>query len=282
MTRSLSGLRLIYCAGGRLAHFSDPFRRIATAILLKRSKKWPHSPTLLATIAQIRQAPREATDCAAFPCLRANGGTRLDQACLAILLVLACLLAGCAATVSVPEDHYYRLSTLSAGSSSGQPPLAGVLRVERVEAVALLRDRALLYSNAASPQLLQRHHYHFWVGSPPVLVRDQLVQYLRDSGIATLVAADHLRQETDIHLRLELRDFSRRLQDDGTATVVVALGVVAHPAGRASTLLVQRYEREVMAANGGPAAAVAAFDVALAEIYAELLQDLRRVLVKDP
>ncbi len=51
-------MRLIYCAGGRAAHFCDPFRQIATAILLKRSKKWTHSPSLLATIAQVRQAPR--------------------------------------------------------------------------------------------------------------------------------------------------------------------------------------------------------------------------------
>jgi hypothetical protein len=49
--RSLSDLGLIYCAGGRAVHFSDPFRQIATAILLKRSKNCPRSPTLLATIA---------------------------------------------------------------------------------------------------------------------------------------------------------------------------------------------------------------------------------------
>lgn len=29
---------MIYCGGVKLVHFSDPFRQIATAILLKRSK----------------------------------------------------------------------------------------------------------------------------------------------------------------------------------------------------------------------------------------------------
>ena len=57
LTRSLANLGLIDCAGGRAAHCSDPFRQIVMTILLKRSKHWPHSPTLLATIAQIRQAP---------------------------------------------------------------------------------------------------------------------------------------------------------------------------------------------------------------------------------
>ncbi|MEN8176250.1 MAG: hypothetical protein ABFS23_10835, partial [Pseudomonadota bacterium] len=36
--RSLSGLGLIYCGKALLARFPDPFRQIATAILLKRSK----------------------------------------------------------------------------------------------------------------------------------------------------------------------------------------------------------------------------------------------------
>jgi len=53
----LSDLGLIYCAGERAPHFPDPFRHIATTILLKRSGKWPHPPTLLAMIAQVRQPP---------------------------------------------------------------------------------------------------------------------------------------------------------------------------------------------------------------------------------
>ncbi len=48
---------LMYCAGGRAPHFPDPFRQTATAILLKRSNQWPRPPTLLATIAQVRQPP---------------------------------------------------------------------------------------------------------------------------------------------------------------------------------------------------------------------------------
>ena len=55
--RSLSNLGLIDCAGGRAAHFPDPSRQIVMTILLKRSKNWSHSPTLLATITQIQQAP---------------------------------------------------------------------------------------------------------------------------------------------------------------------------------------------------------------------------------
>jgi hypothetical protein len=47
---SLSGSGLIYCDNGKSVHFYDPFRQIATAILLKRSKNWPRFPMCLATI----------------------------------------------------------------------------------------------------------------------------------------------------------------------------------------------------------------------------------------
>jgi ABC-type uncharacterized transport system auxiliary subunit len=207
---------------------------------------------------------------------RGNGGKRC---CLGISLslCLALFLGGCAGTGTVPEDHFYRLATLPVEQPFEPPPLAGVLRVRRVEAVGLLRDRALLYSHAATPQQLQRHHYHHWVGPPPLLVQDQLVQYLRDRRLADLVATDSMDRNADLHLQLEVRDFSRRLHANGGAAVRVELGLVAQPAGREPPLLVRRYMREVMANNGSPAAAVTAFDVALAEIYGELVQDLLQV-----
>lgn len=209
--------------------------------------------------------------------LRGNGGHPSRRGSLGAVLSLVLFLAGCAGTGTVPEDRYYRLATLAVEQVFVRPPLAGVLRVERIEAVDLLRDRALLYSEADQPQQLRRHHYHFWAGSPPSLVREQLVQYLRDRGIAGLVAEAPMSQEADLRLHLELRDFSRRLQANGEAAVRVELGLVAQPPGRVPPVLVRRYVSEMAAPAGSPVAAVTAFDMALAEIYEMLVQDLLRV-----
>lgn len=57
MSRGLSDSRLIFRAGGRVAHVSDPFRQMTTAIFLKRTKKSAHSPALLATTARAGRAP---------------------------------------------------------------------------------------------------------------------------------------------------------------------------------------------------------------------------------
>jgi len=72
--RSLSNSGLIDCAGGTAADFSHPFRQIVMTILVKRSKTWRHSPTLLATIAHIRQAPRAGTLVAGGPEAESRAG----------------------------------------------------------------------------------------------------------------------------------------------------------------------------------------------------------------
>lgn len=191
---------------------------------------------------------------------------------------LVLLLAGCAATAPVPEDHFYRLGVLEAEGRFDVSPIDGVLAVQRIDAFGLLRDRALLYSEAATPQDLQRHHYHFWIDAPNDLIRDQLVQYLRDVGVARLVAAEHIELDGDVRLQLQLRDFSRRLQKGGTVSVRVELGAVLNPGKRGEPLLVNRYVREVQAANRSIAASVAAYDTALTQIYDDLTSDILKAL----
>lgn len=175
---------------------------------------------------------------------------------------------------AVPEDHFYRLGTLTAESRYEEPPFEGVLAVERVDAFGLLRDRALLYSEADTPQDLQRHHYHFWIDAPNDLVRDQLVQYLRSADVARQVAGEYIEEEGDLRLKLALRDFSRRLGGDGTVTVQVELDVVLNPKGRGAPLLVKRYRSGMRATNTGVAASVTAFDQALSTVYGELVKDV--------
>ncbi len=56
--RSLSDLRLIYCASGKNGPYFPVFLLHRPTMRLKNVKICPRSPTRLATIAQVRQAPR--------------------------------------------------------------------------------------------------------------------------------------------------------------------------------------------------------------------------------
>ena len=89
MSRSLSNVGPIDCAGGRAARFANPFRQIVMTLLLKRSKNRPHSPTWLATLAQIRQAPRRLLQPFPSAC---RAGRDLPLAWLCPLLLAGALL----------------------------------------------------------------------------------------------------------------------------------------------------------------------------------------------
>ena len=63
--RSLSDLRLIYCAGGKSGPFFPDFSLHSSTMRLEIVKNCPRSPPRLATIAQVRQAPRQNATSAA-------------------------------------------------------------------------------------------------------------------------------------------------------------------------------------------------------------------------
>jgi|GEM_PF-1766655 len=58
LPRSLSDLRLIYCVSGKSGPFLPAFSLHRPTMRLEIVQDWPRSPTRLATIAQVRQAPR--------------------------------------------------------------------------------------------------------------------------------------------------------------------------------------------------------------------------------
>ncbi|MCP4431544.1 MAG: hypothetical protein GY806_11240, partial [Gammaproteobacteria bacterium] len=89
------------------------------------------------------------------------------------------LLAGCVSSAPVPQNNFYRLTELQPAKAKQNNQLPGVLLVERVKAVGILRERPLLYSFEKSPEAVKQHHYHHWVDAPTSLIREQLSTYLR-------------------------------------------------------------------------------------------------------
>lgn len=199
------------------------------------------------------------------------------------LRVLACtglalLLGACASSGPVPEDQFYRLGALAAEQSYASPPIAGVLKVERMDAYGIFRERAVLFSYADTPEAVKRHHYHHWVDAPPTLLRDQLVAYLRAAGVATTVAGGVVEMSGDVRLRLELKDFTRVLKTGGAVQVRVALDLVVMARGQAAPSLIRSYAEQMAAADATMPASVRAFDAVLAKLYARLLDDLVQAL----
>ncbi len=104
------------------------------------------------------------------------------------------LLVGCLGSVPpVPRDHYYRLLVPGPAKSSTKIVFPGVIAVDILQADGLLRERPLLFSESGSSHEVQQHNYHYWTDTPPRMLQDQIIGYLRRSGIARAVVTPDMR-----------------------------------------------------------------------------------------
>lgn len=184
------------------------------------------------------------------------------------------LLGACAVAPPVPDDHYYRLLPGQPPARSVAPRIPGTLKVEPVKAFGIYRDRALLYARQNHPEGLQQHRYHYWIDTPTRLIRDLLVDYLRASGVAGRVAGTQIPQRGDVRLKLTLKRFERVIGGNGGTSVRVALDAVMTDS-KGHPLKVTGYARELAAADSSIPASVTALNLALQQIFGELLGDLR-------
>ena len=189
----------------------------------------------------------------------------------ALLLLLALVLA-CAGARG-PVDHYYRLTTRPAvGSPTGEPVLAGILEVERFSAAGLTRDRGIVFSERADSVEVQRHRYHHWSEPPAQLVAQELARYLRASGLVERVVAPELRLDADYAVSGRIERFERVLDRD-RVRVRVRLALRELASGR--LIASDVYQQEAVTEGRGVRAAVAAFGVALDQIFARFSADVR-------
>ncbi len=181
------------------------------------------------------------------------------------------LLAGCVSSAPVPQNNFYRLTELQPAKAKQNNQLPGVLLVERVKAVGILRERPLLYSFEKSPEAVKQHHYHHWVDAPTSLIREQLSTYLRRVNLAADIVTETRNQRPDYRLRTELKQFERRLLDNGDVEILVSLRIEV--ASRDSTqsknhIIKRRHQGSSVLAS------VREMNGALGEIYTVMVEDI--------
>ena len=191
------------------------------------------------------------------------------------LLLVGAFLGSCGEAPPVPVDHFYRL-TLSSPSVAKQRLTEAPIYVENFLAEGLYNERAILFSSDERASELQQHHYYFWFTSPPRLLRDYLLQVLRNADVSPLIMG---ATGTGTSLRIEGRimEFERSQSPSGS-TVHVALELRLDKAGMDVPLLLRQY-RASEAINGKDmAAVVSGFNTAVDRIYGEFLGDMGTAL----
>jgi len=202
------------------------------------------------------------------------GGMTVKTTKLFLSALFAMVLASCAQP-PVPQDHFYRLQVPMPGSELSKIPLTGTLEVARLQADGLTAGRSIVYSEAAHPLEANEYHYHFWTDSPTVILREELVSYLRQAGVATAVVTPEMRLEPDFVLTGRIK----RLEQvrGNPSKVLISLELALRDRREDRLLQVKTYRMEGQTAGPGVAAAAAALNSGLAEIFARFVADVSRI-----
>ncbi len=190
---------------------------------------------------------------------------------IAVLMVLG--LAACAQP-EVPSDRFYRIEAPRPAHPMARPRYAGPLEVEDVSAGGLVAGRAIVHADSARPNALEAYSYHFWVEAPARMLRDELVRYLRATGIAGSVVTEKMRIDPNYSLVSRLQKLERLT--GAAPKVVVEMEIALRDNDRRRLLDVGTYRAEAVPADDAIESAVDAFGIAFAEICTRLAADLAR------
>ena len=146
-----------------------------------------------------------------------------------LVLLFAGGLAACAAP-SVPKEQYFRLVATPANEQTPKP-LDGTLEIPPFDADGVMADRPLLYT-ANGGQKLEQRNYAYWTNSPPQMMRDQLITYLRAAKVAPQVVPSELRVDD---VKYVIHGTVRRLEQTGNpagGTIEIELALLEKDSDR--------------------------------------------------
>ena len=187
-------------------------------------------------------------------------------------LVAAGIVAACGSASPVPEDQYYRLRVPP--PPAGNKLLSGTLEIERFVADGLTAGRPIVYSESGKPHQVREYHYHFWTQPPTVMLRDELVAFLRAAKVADAVVTPEMRIPADHVLTGKIIRLEKVVGTPAKAVLELELAVRKTTGGKLIFLNVYRTESE--SNDSGVDAAVATLNKALAGIYRKFLSDLEK------
>ena len=189
---------------------------------------------------------------------------------LKLLPVLA-VLAGCLGSAPpVPKEQYFRLiATEPAGQAPQQ--ITGGLEIAPFAGEGVISERPLLFSADGGRKLEQRN-YAYWTSAPPQMLRDQLIAYLRQAGVADRVVPSELRLDSAYVVRGTIKRLEQLVGSSTGAVIALELAVLENGSDR--LILSKVYTAQNPTAGQSIDDAVAALNDGLDEIFAAFVGDL--------
>ena len=200
----------------------------------------------------------------------------MRKASWSLFLLLAPALGACAQP-PVPQDTFYRLEVGAPEKVLSALRFQGTLEIERLSADGLTAGRPIVYSRSDRPRELQEYHYHFWTEPPPVMLRDQLVAYLRSAKVASAIVTPEMRVAVDYAITGKIKRLERVIgASPGAAKAVVELELGVRQTAGERLLFLDTYRVETAAAADTVSAAVDAMNEGLNRVFALFVADLSK------
>lgn len=191
-----------------------------------------------------------------------------------IVLPILLWLYGCAPPGALPQDSFYRMSSLESVAPAGAV-LDGTLVVPRFLADGLVGERPIIYVRANSPQVLMQYSFHFWSESPTRMLQERTVEYLRRARVAPTVVTPEFRAAADYQLTGKIRRLEQIRGSSPRAVVSLEFGLYRVRDNR--LLHLDTYMQEVALDSDDVGHATSAMGSAINSILSRLTEDLSRI-----
>ena len=188
-----------------------------------------------------------------------------------LLLPLLLALSGCFGSAPpVPKEQYFRLIA-DQPTEQASKKITGGIEVVPFAGEGVMSERPLLFTADGGRKLEQRN-YAYWTDAPPQMLRDQLVTYLKQAGVADSVAPSELRLESAYVIRGTIRRLEQLVGSNAGAVISLELAVMENSSDR--LVLIKVYTAEKPTSGDGIDGAVGALNDGLDEIFAAFAGDL--------
>jgi cholesterol transport system auxiliary component len=191
------------------------------------------------------------------------------------LVLLMSVSLGACAQPELPKDHYYRLNVTTPQQTKQEIIFKGTIEIERFMADGLAAGRPIVYSDSGNEQQLMKYHYHFWTEPPIIMLRDQLIDFLRAANLATMVVSPEMRTRPDYRLTAKIKRLEKVVGSKPSAIAELELGLQNEKNGKIVHLA--NYRVEVGAQSQSVDDAVIALNKALSKIYSRFVASLRKL-----
>lgn len=193
----------------------------------------------------------------------------------AMAIIVAAFVAACGSAPPVPEDQFYRLKAVRAETAAPAKTLfPGTIEIQRFVADGVTAGRPIVYSEAGKPYQVKEYHYHFWTQPPTVMLRDELIAYLRAAGVAKAVVTPEMRVAADYVLTGKIIRLEKVIGQPPKAVLEIELGVRKATGG--TLIFLETYRIESASDGPGVDDAVHALNAALSEVYGRFVADLAK------